>query len=50
VNTFKLRTATALNDALRDAFELAGKKAKVYVMPHGSTTLPEYKATANNTE
>jgi nickel-dependent lactate racemase len=49
VNTFKLRTATALNDALRDAFELAGKKAKVYVMPHGSTTLPEYKTTANNT-
>jgi nickel-dependent lactate racemase len=50
VNTFKLRTAAALNDALRDAFELAGKNAKVYVMPHGSTTLPEYKATANNTE
>jgi nickel-dependent lactate racemase len=49
VNTFKLRTATALNDALRDAFELAGKNAKVYVMPHGSTTLPEYKNTANNT-
>jgi nickel-dependent lactate racemase len=43
VNTFKLRTARALNDALRDAFELAGKKAKVYVMPHGSTTLPQYK-------
>jgi nickel-dependent lactate racemase len=49
VNTFKLRTATALNDALRDAFELAGKNAKVYVMPHGSTTLPEYKNTADNT-
>jgi nickel-dependent lactate racemase len=43
VNTFKLRTARALNDAMRDAFELADKKAKVYVMPYGSTTLPEYK-------
>ncbi len=48
VNTFKLRTATALNDALRDAFELAGKNAKVYVMPHGSITLPEYKAAEQN--
>jgi nickel-dependent lactate racemase len=43
VNTFKLRTATALNDALRDAFELAGKNAKVYVMPHGANTLPIYQ-------
>ncbi len=43
VNTFKLRTARALNDALRDAFELAGKKARVYVMPHGSITLPQHK-------
>jgi nickel-dependent lactate racemase len=43
VNTFKLRTATALNDALRDAFELAGKNAKVYAMPHGSDTLPMYQ-------
>jgi nickel-dependent lactate racemase len=49
VNTFKLRTATALNDALRDAFELAGKNAKVYVMPHGSDTLPEYTAAVNDT-
>lgn len=50
VNTFKLRTARALNDALRDAFELAGKKAKVYVMPHGSATLPVVKTSANQTE
>jgi nickel-dependent lactate racemase len=40
VNTFKLRTAKALNDALRDAFEIAGKKAKVYGMPNGNATLP----------
>ena len=48
VNTFKMRTASAMNDALRDAFEIAGKNAKVYVMPHGSDTLPEYKAADQN--
>jgi nickel-dependent lactate racemase len=51
VNTFKMRTASAMNDALRDAFDIAGKNAKVYVMPHGSDTLPEYKtADQNNNE
>ena len=40
VNTFKLRTARALNDALRNAFDIAGKKAKVWAMPHGNITLP----------
>jgi nickel-dependent lactate racemase len=40
INSFKMRTARAMNDALNDAFELAGKNAKVYVMPHGSITLP----------
>jgi len=51
VNTFKLRTARALNDALRDAFELAGKNAKIYAMPYGSTTLPVAKTaeTSGNT-
>jgi nickel-dependent lactate racemase len=44
INTFKMRTASALNDALRDAFELVGKNAKIYVMPHGSDTIPEYIA------
>ena len=48
VNTFKLRTATALNDGLRDAFGLAGKKAKVYVIPHGSDTLPVYQTAEQN--
>jgi len=43
VNTFKLRTARALNDALRDAFDMAGKKAKVWAMPHGNITLPIVK-------
>ena len=40
VNTFGLRTARALNDALRDAFDLAGKNAKVSTMPFGNITLP----------
>jgi len=40
VDTFRLRTARALNDALRDAFDIAGKNARVWVMPHGNTTLP----------
>jgi nickel-dependent lactate racemase len=48
VNTFKLRTASALNDALRDAFELAGKNAKVYVVPHGGDTLAEYTTAVND--
>lgn len=40
VGTFRLRTARALNDALRDAFDIAGKDAKVWIMPHGNNTLP----------
>jgi len=43
VNTFKLRTARALNDALRDAFNLAGNNAKVWAMPFGNITLPVVK-------
>jgi nickel-dependent lactate racemase len=43
VNTFKLRTAKALNDALRDAFDIADKNAKVWAMPFGNITLPVVK-------
>ncbi len=43
VNVFRLRTARALNDALEDAFELAGKDAKVWAIPHGHVTLPIVK-------
>jgi len=43
VNTFRLRTARALNDALRDAFDIAGKNAKVWAIPHGNITLPVVK-------
>jgi len=41
---FKLRTARAMNDALRDAFEITGKDGKVWVMPHGNIMLPVVKA------
>jgi len=40
VGTFRLRTARAINDAMRDAFDTVGKDGKVWVMPHGNTTLP----------
>ncbi|UCB61450.1 MAG: nickel-dependent lactate racemase [Candidatus Bathyarchaeota archaeon] len=40
VNVFKLRTARALNDALDEAFNIAGRKAKVWTIPHGHSTLP----------
>ncbi len=43
VNVFGLKTASAVNDALQSAFDIAGKKAKVWAMPHGSLTLPVMK-------
>ncbi|MGD8506660.1 MAG: nickel-dependent lactate racemase [Candidatus Bathyarchaeota archaeon] len=43
-NVFKLKTAKAVNDALHNAFNIAGKDAKVWVMPHGNVTLPMVKA------
>lgn len=43
-NVFKLKTARAINDALRDAFDIAGKNAKVWAMSHGNMTLPIFKA------
>jgi nickel-dependent lactate racemase len=44
VGTFRLRTARALNDALRDAFDIVGKDARIWVMPHGNITLPIVQA------
>jgi len=44
VGTFRLRTARALNDALRDAFDIVGKDARVWIMPHGNITLPLVQA------
>jgi len=43
-NIFKLKTARAVNDALNEAFKVAGKNAKVWAMPYGNFTLPEVKA------
>lgn len=43
VNVFKLRTARALNYALQDAFEIAGKSAKVWAIPRGHVTFPVAK-------
>lgn len=43
VNVFNLKTARALNDALNSAFEIAGKNAKVWAIPHGHATLPVVK-------
>jgi nickel-dependent lactate racemase len=44
IGTFRLRTARALNDALRDAFDIVGKDARIWVMPHGNITLPIVQA------
>ncbi|MEM3536227.1 MAG: nickel-dependent lactate racemase [Candidatus Bathyarchaeia archaeon] len=40
-NIFKLKTARAVNDALDEAFKIAGKNARVWAMPYGNFTLPE---------
>ena len=37
---FQLRTARAMNDALRDAYNLAGKNGKIWAIPYGNVTLP----------
>jgi len=44
VNVFRLKTARALNDALRDAFDIAGKNAKVLAIPYGHVTFPLVKS------
>jgi nickel-dependent lactate racemase len=38
-----LKTAKVVNDALRDAFDIAGKNAKVWAMPFGNLTFPVVK-------
>jgi len=43
VNLFKLKTARVVNDALRDAFDIVGKNAKVWAMPFGNLTFPVVK-------
>jgi len=45
-NVFRLEPARAINDALNEAFRIAGAKAKVWAMPLGNFTLPVVKAEA----
>ena len=42
--TFKLKTARAVNDGLSEALRISGSQAKVWVMPKGNSTLPELKS------
>jgi len=41
---FKLKTARAVNDALRETLKNAGSQAKVWTIPQGNFTLPEVKS------
>jgi lactate racemase len=41
---FKLKTARAVNDALTEALKIAGSASRVWAMPQGNFTLPEFKA------
>jgi nickel-dependent lactate racemase len=50
VSVFNLKTARAVNDALRDAFEIAGQNAKVWAMPYGNITLPVVKGVEEKAE
>ena len=46
---FKLKTARAVNDALTEAFKLAGSGARVWTMPYGSYVLPEVRTAQEET-
>ena len=39
-SVFRLKTARAVNDALRETLKTAGSQAKIWVMPKGNYTLP----------
>ncbi len=43
-SVFKLKTARAVNDALAEAFKIAGSASRVWAIPWGSYTLPVFKA------
>ncbi len=42
-SVFRMKTARAVNDALSEAFNISGRNAKIWVMPHGNFTLPLVK-------
>jgi len=48
-NVFKVKTARAVNEALSEAFKVAGSNAKVWVMPYGNFTLPEVRVVEEQT-
>jgi nickel-dependent lactate racemase len=43
-DVFKLKTARAVNDALRETLKNTGSQAKVWAMPQGNFTLPEVES------
>jgi nickel-dependent lactate racemase len=43
-NIFKMKTARAVNDALREAMVIAGSQARIWTINHGNFTLPRVKA------
>jgi nickel-dependent lactate racemase len=43
-SVFKLKTARAVNDALAEAFKIAGSASRVWAIPLGNLTLPVFKA------
>ena len=43
-SVFKLKTARAVNDALAEAFKIAGSASRVWAIPYGSFSLPVFKA------
>ncbi len=45
---FKLKTARAVNDALNEAFKIAGSASRVWAMPQGNYTLPVFTAPDEN--
>jgi lactate racemase len=49
-NIFKLKTARAVNDALNEAFNIAGKAARVWTISQGNFTLPQVQAPADETQ
>jgi len=42
-DVFRLKPAKSVDDALREAFEIVGSDAEVWVMTHGNITLPTLK-------
>ena len=44
---FRLKTARAINDALREALKNGGSQARVWVMPQGNSTLPKVQSAEN---